>query len=153
MNRAQGLYITLIFMCGLHMAAHAGTIYKWRDSSGKLHFTDNKANIPLDNQDVEIKNIQSTQVSVLKSQPKQQGKQVWKEKCSSCHFIDPVFAKKGQRGLPASILNPDTDIDTIAKDIADGLKLRSGDMNNVTLTKEELRALSQYIQETTHPKH
>jgi len=135
---------------------YAAVIYKWVDSEGRTHFTDNLANIPLKQNNYEKRSIED---SISAKKDKQAivadvafGKEVWQSSCSSCHFVGVDLGNNHLRKLPGKFLNPETSLENMVKNLTSSLELRARDMDNIKLSDIEIQAVGKYILYTITPK-
>ena len=135
---------------------YAAVIYKWVDSEGRTHFTDNLANIPLKQNNYEKRSIED---STSAKKDKQAivadvafGKEVWQSSCSSCHFVGADLGNNHLRKLPGKFLNPETSLENMVKNLTSSLELRARDMDNIKLSDIEIQAVGKYILYTITPK-
>jgi mono/diheme cytochrome c family protein len=140
------VFFTLFFP----LAVSAGSIYKWVDSEGKTHFTDNPATIPLSQEEYDKREFKDTaligKAEVHQDQSKiSQGKVIWESRCSTCHFLGASLDNSVLRELPSNILDPNTSLESITKNLKYSLELRSGDMGDIKLSDEEIEAVGSYI--------
>lgn len=128
---------------------YAAVIYKWVDSEGRTHFTDNKANIPLQQDNYEQRKLKDAAPVKEETKPDVAslalGKSIWESTCSECHFIGPDYENSLLRRLPKKLLNPDISLEDMTKSLAASLELRSGDMNDIKLSEIETQSVAKYI--------
>ncbi|WP_038247752.1 DUF4124 domain-containing protein [Ghiorsea bivora] len=128
---------------------YATVIYKWVDSEGRTHFTDNEANIPLKQNNYEKRKLKDTAPPKEKIKPDVAnialGKKIWESTCSQCHFIGPNYENSQLRKLPQDLLNPDISLEDMTKKLAFSLDLRAVDMNDIKLSDTETQAVAKYI--------
>jgi len=140
---------SIIFTLLVASNLNAAVIYKWVDSEGRTHFTDNKANIPLQQNNYEQRKLKDTAPPKEETKPDTAnlalGKSIWVSTCSQCHFIGPNYENSLLRRLPKKILNPDISLEDMTKSLADSLELRSGDMNDIKLSEIETQSVAKYI--------
>jgi len=145
--------LTLLLFILISAPAWAGMIYKWRDNDGNIHYTDNPANIPLQQEQIEERKIEAPTV-VEGSKKKLEvanGSMLWKDKCSSCHFITANPTDEYRRQISTSLLTEDTTVDSLAAKLIEVVKLRPGDMNNTTITETEAKAIATYLLQEANP--
>jgi len=144
------LFIFITLFLPLH-AVNAATVYKWVDESGRTHFSDNPANIPLKQETYQKRELKTPHV-----QPKVElngssaedlnlGSSIWKSTCLECHYIKNYSSLESRRRLPDNILNPNQSSVELTKNLKHSLELRSGDMNDIKLTDEEISSVAKYI--------
>ena len=130
---------------------YATVIYKWVDNEGRTHFTDNKANIPLKQNNYEQRKLKDTAPPKEETKPDVAnlalGKNIWESTCNECHFIGPNYENSLLRRLPQKLLNPDISLEDMTKSLAASLELRSGDMNDIKLSEIETKSVAKYILE------
>jgi len=79
------------------------------------------------------------------------GEVLWKNKCSSCHFLNGngLRISDGKRGLQRFILNPATGFpfnpDQVIPRFRRAVDGRTSDMPPVSMTDEELKMLVSYL--------
>jgi len=146
------LLTTLLFTSTLY----AAVIYKWMDSEGRTHFTDNLANIPLKQNNYEKRSFEDSTSAKKDKQASVTdvafGKEVWKSSCSSCHFVGPELGNNHLRKLPSKFLNPETSLKDMVRNLTSSLELRARDMDNIKLNDIETQAVGKYILYTITPK-
>jgi len=127
----------------------AAVIYKWVDNDGRTHFTDNQANIPIEQDNYEKRKLKDTVPAKEEIKPDVAnialGKKIWESTCSQCHFIGPNYENNHLRRLPRDLLNPDISLEDMTKKLAFSLDLRAGDMNDIKLSDTETQAVAKYI--------
>ncbi len=150
MPHKQLFFLILVLISS---SAWAGMLYKWRDSDGKLHYTDNPANIPLQQEQIEkrtIENPVAPDSGIVKARS-DNGRALWKDKCASCHFISVNPTGEYRRQISASLLNEDATVESVAPQLSQVVKQRAGDMNNVTITEGEAQAIAAYLLQRANP--
>ncbi|MDQ7058016.1 MAG: DUF4124 domain-containing protein [Ghiorsea sp.] len=80
--------------------SYAEKIYTWKDESGKMHYTNNPALVPLKN-NAHIIKMKALPIPKPKKAPLN-GKQLWQNLCAQCHNLT-TQGKSGLRGLPLLI--------------------------------------------------
>ena len=145
LKNIASIILTLFMASNLY----AAVIYKWVDSEGRTHFTDNKANIPLQQNNYEQRKLKDTAPPKEETKPDVAnlalGKSIWESTCSQCHQIGPNYDNSTLRKLPREILNPDISLEDMTKNLAASLELRSGDMNDIKLSEIETKSVAKYI--------
>ena len=140
---------SIILMLFMASNLYAAVIYKWVDSEGRTHFTDNKANIPLQQNNYEQRKLKEMAPPKEETKPDianlALGKSIWESTCSECHFIGPNYENSLLRRLPKKLLNPDISLEDMTKSLAASLELRAGDMNDIKLSEIETQSVAKYI--------
>ncbi len=131
--------------------SYAEKIYTWKDESGKMHYTNNPALVPL-KKDANIIKMKALPTP----EPKKKainGEDIWKNLCAHCHNLT-TQGKDGLRGLPiliSSIRNasttPEKDYQILQAAIDDNMD----DLAEIKLNKDEIQAVIEYIARAVKP--
>ena len=138
---------TLVILSTLSFTnlSFAEKIYTWKDESGKTHFTNNPALVPL-KKDADIIKMKALPAAP-KPKAKLDGEALWVKNCQQCHVLSATGMNnlRGMRKLIDAINDPSTtpslDIMILQAAIDDDMD----DLATITLTDDEVQAVAAYI--------
>jgi len=135
-------FLGLFFVLTITHAAQAAAVYKWRDDSGKLHITDNPANVPEKYRETHIINLKDLSPSQKFIQSK--GETLWNNNCKSCHFIGTRSQGDGSQPFGARFLIPQVSIEDFVSTLRHEITQNS-EMEMVNVNDDELTEIGKYI--------
>lgn len=142
------LFIASSFFLLSWQVAGADRIYKWKDSAGIMHFTNNKANIPPQYR-VETKDMMALPSVGNKRLSKSDiGGSLWRARCASCHTAG-VEKKKGLRPLASTVIDPSTRFarteGRLLPILRQAVAGRTTDMKAMEISDADLLEISRYL--------
>ena len=135
-------FLSLFFVLTITHAAQAAAVYKWRDDSGKLHITDNPANVPEKYRETHIINLKDLSPSQKFTQSK--GEKLWDQNCKSCHFIGTNSRGNGLQPFGARFLTSPMSIEDFVPALRHEITQNS-EMEMVNVNDDELTEIGKYI--------
>jgi len=138
---------TLFIFSSLSFAnlSYAEKIYTWKDESGKMHYTNNPALVPLKKD----ANIIKMKALPLPEPTKQavNGEQLWGKLCAHCHNLT-AKGEAGRRGLPQlipSITDPNSTPEKAYQILQAAIDDNMDDLAKIKLNEAEIKAIVEYI--------
>ena len=144
-NLLQLSSLFILTTLSLTSLCYAEKIYTWKDESGKMHYTNNPALVPLKN-DAHIIKMKALPIPEPKKEPVN-GAQLWKNLCAHYHNLT-TQGKGGLRGLPLlipSIKDPNTTPENDYKILQAAIDDNMDDLAEISLTQAEIQAVVDYI--------
>ena len=143
-------------LMGVAAPVWAGEFYQWRDSAGRVQFTDDPAKVPAEYRESGKRKMgsiestgEATQASVGASKVLS-GKAIWQEKCAECHHTGFGFMP----GTDIMGLGP-TAVDDVSRmpkkpeeilfDLRFAVDGRKGVMRAVDMSDEEILAVAKFL--------
>ncbi len=128
--------------------SYAEKIYTWKDESGKMHYTNNPALVPL-KKEASIIKMKAPPTSNTKNNPTISGKDIWEAQCSRCHVLSAQGRNRlrGMKKLVDAINDPSTTptLDTII--VQEAIDDEMDDLAQITLNADEVQAVASYIRQ------
>jgi len=133
--------------------AVADTIYQWRDSAGVTHFTDNPAKVPVENRQEGFRELSSPRVARVTSKARvsgvaSNGRDIWLNKCKTCHHLNSGGWKGEKLGLVSFIINPKSGFPFSNEDVIQSFRYalngRTSNMQAIEMSDRELHDLVEY---------
>ena len=129
----------------------AEKIYKWRDKSGQLHFSNTAPSIPIDENDLTIHEMVSSSSPTEEEEEEPVsidiGKVIWENTCSTCHIMnsDGSKEKRGIRTLLTGLEKVPPEKALAIQALNNAVEDEMDDAIKLELSTEEIASVVEFI--------